>query len=124
MPLLSNATVTTLTQGVCAGQSVVRGGVEPPTFRFQEACLVQVSPPKGRLTRPYDVRPVLGVQHQQHMSTAVVSAALASSTVIAPGWGTSELRHASITGLKLERGGFTGIHGRSRRSSGSTRVLR
>ena len=55
----------------------VRGGVEPPTFRFSGG----FSSPRGsttrRLTRPYDVRAVLGVQDQPHVSTAVVSTVLA-----------------------------------------------
>jgi hypothetical protein len=58
--------------------AVVRGGVEPPTFRFSEGLASPGESTTDRLTRPYDVLAALGVQDQPHVSTAVVSRALAS----------------------------------------------
>src|SRR5215468_1296840 len=67
---------------LCWSVVVVRGGVEPPTFRFSgDLASPDVSTTDG-LIRPYDMRAVHGVQNQPHLSTAVVSTALANPTVI------------------------------------------
>ena len=67
-------------------EEVVRGGVEPPTFRFSEGLASPGVSTTGRLTRPYEVLAALEVQDQPHVSTAVVSTALASSAAISSGW--------------------------------------
>ena len=58
---------------------MVRSGVEPPTFRFSGGLASPGVSTTGRLTRPYDVLAVRGVQYQPDVSTAVVSKALARS---------------------------------------------
>jgi hypothetical protein len=65
---------------------VVRGGVEPPTFRFSGGCAGPRESATGRLCRPCDVLAALGVQVHRHVSTAVVSTALAGSTISYGGW--------------------------------------
>jgi hypothetical protein len=58
-------------------EPVVRGGVEPPTFRFSGGLPSPGQSTIGGLTRPYGMQATLGVQDQPHVSTAVVSTALA-----------------------------------------------
>jgi len=61
---------------------VVRGGVEPPTFRFSGGLASPGMSTIGRLTRPYDVLAALEVQVQPHVSTTVVSTVLANPAVL------------------------------------------
>src|SRR6516162_5939177 len=58
---------------------VVRGGVEPPTFRFSEGFAGPGMSITSRLTGPYAAPAPSAVQAQPHVSTAVVSKALARS---------------------------------------------
>src|SRR6516162_9545259 len=60
---------------------VVRGGVEPPTFRFSGGFASPGASTTGRLTRPYDALAPLEVQDHPHVSTAVVSKVLARSAM-------------------------------------------
>jgi hypothetical protein len=84
----------------CSGL-VVRGGVEPPTFRFSGGLASPAESTTGRLSRPYDVRAVLGVQNQRHVSTAVVSTALASSAAVGTGAGGRQQISAPTNGSRF-----------------------
>ena len=90
---------------------VVRGGVEPPTFRFSGGLDSPGESTTGRLTRSCNVLAALGVQDQPHVSTAVVSMALASSVAIAPGEPRDAVkfdhRIKSLSGASSA--GFTGV---------------
>jgi hypothetical protein len=59
---------------------VVRGGVEPPTFRFSEGLAGPGRSIRVRPTGPNKVLAPFGVQDQPEISTVVVSKALARST--------------------------------------------
>ena len=59
--------------------SLVRGGVEPPTFRFSGGFARPGESVTGCLSGLYQVLPHLGVHVQHHASTAVVSTTLARS---------------------------------------------
>jgi len=63
----------------CRRSEVVRGGVEPPTFRFSGGLASPGVSTTGRLTRPYDELVLASVQDQPQVSTAAVSKALARS---------------------------------------------
>ena len=58
---------------------VVRGGVEPPTFRFSAGCAGPGRSIAGRLTGPTAALAPFGIQGRPHVSTAFVSKALARS---------------------------------------------
>jgi hypothetical protein len=58
---------------------VVRGGVEPPTFRFSGGFAGPGESTTGQLARPDGASAAPTVHDQPHVSTAVVSAALARS---------------------------------------------
>jgi hypothetical protein len=60
-------------------EAVVRRGVEPPTFRFSEGFASPGPSIAGRLTGPTAAWAPVGIQGQPHVSTAVVSKALARS---------------------------------------------
>jgi hypothetical protein len=68
---------------LCAVQLPVRPvGPCALSFRFSGGLAIPGESIADRLTRPYDVPAVLGVQDQPHVSTAVVSTALASPALI------------------------------------------
>jgi hypothetical protein len=78
-------------QAPARGPTVVASGshssddpAEPPTFCFSGGLASPGESTTGRLTRPYDVRIVHGVQIRPHVSTAVVSTLLASPAVPQP----------------------------------------
>ena len=79
----------------------VRGGVEPPTFRFSGGFASPYESTTGGLTRPYGMLTVLGVQDQLHVSTAVVSKALARSELSL--WSTTHWPVATTPTRKLSR---------------------
>ncbi len=58
---------------------MVRGGVEPPTFRFSGGLAGPGESIAGWLTGPSGALALLRVQARPHLSTAVVSTALARS---------------------------------------------
>jgi hypothetical protein len=62
---------------------VVRGGVEPPTFRFSGGLARPGQSTTAQLARPDGASAVPTVQDQPHVSTAVVSTALARPTRVA-----------------------------------------
>jgi hypothetical protein len=59
---------------------VVRGGVEPPTFRFSEGLAGPGRSTRVRPTGPDDVLAPFGVRDQPQISTVVVSKELTRST--------------------------------------------
>ena len=61
---------------------VVRGGVEPPTFRFSGGLASTGMSTTDRLIRPYDALAPLEVQDHPHVSTAVVSKIADDKTVL------------------------------------------
>jgi len=82
-PLLSNAlSALNGPRHLRCSKVVVRGGVEPPTFRFSGGLASPGMSTIGRLTRPYDVLAALEVQVQPHVSTTVVSTVLANPAVL------------------------------------------
>src|SRR5215831_11819236 len=81
---------------LACSEVVVRGGVEPPTFRFSGGLASPGVSTTGRLTRPYDVLAPLEVQDHPPVSTAVVSKVLARSQ-------TTRLCYLSIRGLTTHR---------------------
>src|SRR5262249_41126033 len=58
---------------IACSDRVVRGGVEPPTFRSSGGLASSGESTADRLTRPYGVLALLEVQDHPHVSTAVVS---------------------------------------------------
>jgi hypothetical protein len=80
---------------------VVRGGVEPPTFRFSGGFAGPRESMTGRLSGLYAALAACGVQVHRHVSTAVVSAALARSAVSTVRWSVSVAVVSSIC-LKLD----------------------
>jgi hypothetical protein len=71
-------TLTIMKRTSAQVRGVVRGGVEPPTFRFSGGLASPGESTTGRLTRPYGVLAVLEVQGHPHVSITVVSKVLAS----------------------------------------------
>src|SRR5215471_19168009 len=84
---------------LCWSVVVVRGGVEPPTFRFSGGLASPDESTTGRVTRPYNALAALGVHDQPHVSTVVVSTALAGSAAMVMAWSGRTL-HGPATGLK------------------------
>lgn len=59
---------------------VVRGGIEPPAFRFSAGFPGLSESIAGHLIRPNDAPVLFGIRDQPYVSKAVVSKALARST--------------------------------------------
>jgi hypothetical protein len=74
-----NAHTFMIARNLAWSEVVVRGGVEPPTFRFSEGMASPGESTADRLTRPYGALAPSEIHDHPPVSTAVVSKVLARS---------------------------------------------